>query len=164
MQDRGGSVGKSSWVLEAAAAVEGSVAWLEEGLTPDMYTVLVGAVIGAMAGKMESAILRGSSNFTQLGGLQFDRDVRNLIQLLAPIAPGAPVRERLGRLTQAAALISFETVDEVAEFYGGGGSSPSMTEGGTTEKSLWKLAPSELRQVMALRVDWLPEDLQRLKL
>ena len=54
--------------------------------------------------------------FSQLGGLQLERDVRLLVSVLGE-ATGHPVRDKFARLAQMGTLLGLESVAELLEFW-----------------------------------------------
>ena len=54
--------------------------------------------------------------FSQLGGLQLERDVRLLVSVLGE-ATGRPVRDKFARLAQMGTLLGLESVAELLEFW-----------------------------------------------
>lgn len=92
------------------------------------------------------------STFNRLGGLQFDKELRSLIQYLTSITEWT-VRDKFARLSQIATVLNLEKVQELLDYWGG--NSGPLT---------WRLTPGEVRTVLALRSDFRNEDIQRLKL
>jgi len=77
------------------------------------------------------------SRFSRLGGLLLDREIRSLTSFLTSVTTWS-VRDRFARLSQMATILNLETAAEMAEVWGGGGVT-------------WRLAPNEVRQLLALR-------------
>jgi hypothetical protein len=86
----------------------------------------------------------------QIGGLQFDKELRILIGYLTSSTSWS-VRDKFSRLTQMTILLSLEKVSELSDYWGKGPVS-------------WRLTPQEVRQVLTLRTDFRSEDIRRLKL
>lgn len=100
----------------------------------------------------ESSGLTGK-RFNALGGLQADRDVRSLGAYFADKCRGSSVRDVFARLSQIAMLVNLESANEIYDVWGG-------NAGGMT----WRLAPSEVRMALKLRVDWSEESINELRL
>ncbi len=88
--------------------------------------------------------------FSQLGGLQLDRDLRLMLSTLADLTQ-KPVRDKFSRLTQTATLLSLEGLSEVNDVWGDGG-------GAIT----WRLTESQARAVLAQRIDFSPQQVAAL--
>mmetsp|Transcript_22703 Transcript_22703/g.40496 ORF Transcript_22703/g.40496 Transcript_22703/m.40496 type:complete len:99 (-) Transcript_22703:227-523(-) len=90
--------------------------------------------------------------FTQLGGLQLDKDVRTVIAWFTARC-GREVRDTFGRLSQFALLLNLDRPADVLDFWGV-----------KVNGMVWQLTADELRKVLALRDDFKPEEIQRLAL
>ena len=110
--------------------------------------VLLRAVAYA-ADKLERLVLQ--RRFNRLGALQLDTDVRAFQQPLAALAH-RPVRDACTRLAQIALFLG---VDDPAE-------APQLWAAGSGAGAPWRLAPAEVRRVLALRTDFRPDQLRRL--
>ncbi|XP_007435481.1 conserved oligomeric Golgi complex subunit 4, partial [Python bivittatus] len=88
----------------------------------------------------------------QLGGLQFDKELRSLIAYLTTITTWT-IRDKFARLSQMATILNLERVTEILDYWG-------PNSGPLT----WCLTPAEVRQVLALRMDFRSEDIKRLRL
>ncbi|RMX46539.1 hypothetical protein pdam_00021707 [Pocillopora damicornis] len=93
-----------------------------------------------------------SHNISELGGLQFDKELRSLVGYLTAVTQWT-IRDKFARLTQIATVLNLEKVGEIMDYWGP--NSGPMT---------WRLTPTEVRQVLSLRVDFRSEDINRLKL
>jgi hypothetical protein len=78
-------------------------------------------------------------NSLQLGGLVFDKEVRVLVSYLTNTTSWS-IRDKFARLTQMATVLNLERVTEISDYWGS--NSGSLT---------WRLSPTEVRQIMALR-------------
>jgi hypothetical protein len=87
-----------------------------------------------------------------LGGLQFDRELRSLVNFLTGVT-SQTVRDRFARLHQMNTVLKLEEPNEVLEYYGG--SSSGVT---------WRLTPMEVRQVLNLRIDFRSDEIRKLNL
>nr|KJB29885.1 hypothetical protein B456_005G122300 [Gossypium raimondii] len=97
-------------------------------------------------------VIMMQKRFSQLGGLQLDRDTRALVSHFSGMTQRT-VRDKFARLTQMATILNLEKVSEILDFWGE--NSGPMT---------WRLTPAEVRRVLSLRVDFKPEAIAALKL
>lgn len=74
-----------------------------------------------------------------MGGLVLDKEIRSLAGYITA-ASSWSVRDKFARLTQIATVLNLEQVNEINEYWGN-------HDGALT----WRLTPSELRSIMALR-------------
>lgn len=138
------------WVQLLLHAVETNVAWLQPLMTTNNYDSFVHLVIEFIVKRLEVIMMQ--KRFSQLGGLQLDRDVRALVSYFSSITQRT-VRDKFARLTQMATILNLEKVSEILDFWGE--NSGPMT---------WRLTPAEVRRVLGLRVDFKPEAIAALKL
>ncbi|KAF7242830.1 Conserved oligomeric Golgi complex subunit 4 [Varanus komodoensis] len=99
---------------------------------------------------MEEYFMRETVN--KLGGLQFDKELRSLIAYLTTVTTWT-IRDKFARLSQMATILNLERVTEILDYWG-------PNSGPLT----WRLTPAEVRQVLALRMDFRNEDIKRLRL
>ena len=78
-------------------------------------------------------------SFEQLGALQLDKELRALITYLSA-ATTWTIRDRFTRLTQIVTILNLESLSEISEYWG-----PN------TGSITWRLTPSEVRKILALR-------------
>ena len=57
------------------------------------------------------------------------------------------IREKFSRLSQMATILNLESVEEIQDF-----------------QENWKFSPMEMKQILNLRVDFINEDIKRLRL
>ncbi|KAL8494828.1 hypothetical protein ACS0TY_019128 [Phlomoides rotata] len=138
------------WVQRLLHAVEINVAWLQPAMTPSNYDTFVHLVIDFIVKRLEVIMMQ--KRFSQLGGLQLDRDARMLVSHFSSMTQRT-VRDKFSRLTQMATILNLEKVSEILDFWGE--NSGPMT---------WRLTPAEVRRVLGLRVDFKPEAIAALKL
>jgi conserved oligomeric Golgi complex subunit 4 len=119
-------------------------------LVEDNFDTLVQMCVRHLNKLMESAIMQ--IPFSQLGALQFDKDLRKIITYFTSIT-NRSVRGEFARLIQIASLLNLEKVSEVLDYWGE--NSGQMT---------WRLAPSEVRRVLSRRNDFSGEQIASLKL
>ncbi|KAI9076792.1 hypothetical protein K1719_041208 [Acacia pycnantha] len=138
------------WVQRLLHAVETNVAWLQPLMTANNYDTFVHLVIDFIVKRLEVIMMQ--KRFSQLGGLQLDRDVRALVSHFSGMTQRT-VRDKFARLTQMATILNLEKVSEILDFWGE--NSGPMT---------WRLTPAEVRRVLGLRIDFKPEAIAALKL
>ncbi|PQQ16053.1 conserved oligomeric Golgi complex subunit 4-like [Prunus yedoensis var. nudiflora] len=138
------------WVQRLLHAVETNVAWLQPLMTANNYDSFVHLVLDFIVKRLEATMIQ--KRFSQLGGLQLDRDARALVSHFSSMTQRT-VRDKFARLTQMATILNLEKVSEILDFWGE--NSGPMT---------WRLTPAEVRRVLSLRVDFKPEAISALKL
>ena len=110
-------------------------------LTSNNYEIFVGMMASEVTLQIEKASIK--SKFSRLGGLQFDREIRSLVSFFATWS----MREKFSRLNQIATILNLEAVGEINDFH-----------------ENWKLTPTEMKQILALRVDFNVEEVKKLRL
>uniref|UniRef100_A0A7N0T4H0 Conserved oligomeric Golgi complex subunit 4 n=1 Tax=Kalanchoe fedtschenkoi TaxID=63787 RepID=A0A7N0T4H0_KALFE len=138
------------WVQRLLHAVETNAGWLQPVMTANNYDSFVHLVIDFITKRLEVIMMQ--KRFSQLGGLQLDRDARTLVSHFSGMTQRT-VRDKFARLTQMATILNLEKVSEILDFWGE--NSGPMT---------WRLTPAEVRRVLGLRVDFRPEAIAALKL
>ncbi|KAK2649949.1 hypothetical protein Ddye_017438 [Dipteronia dyeriana] len=138
------------WVQRLLHAVETNAAWLQPLMTGSNYDSFVHLIIDFIVKRLEVIMMQ--KKFSQLGGLQLDRDTRALVSHFSSMTQRT-VRDKFARLTQMATILNLEKVSEILDFWGE--NSGPMT---------WRLTPAEVRRVLGLRVDFKPEAIAALKL
>ncbi|MBA0738389.1 hypothetical protein Gogos_011753 [Gossypium gossypioides] len=138
------------WVQRLLHAFEINVAWLQPLMTTNNYDSFVHLVIDFIVKRLEVIMMQ--KRFSQLGGLQLDRDTRALVSHFSGMTQRT-VRDKFARLTQMATILNLEKVSEILDFWGE--NSGPMT---------WRLTPAEVRRVLSLRVDFKPEAIAALRL
>lgn len=138
------------WVQRLLHAVETNAGWLQPVMTANNYDTFVHLIIDFIAKRLEVIMMQ--KRFSQLGGLQLDRDARALVSHFSSMTQRT-VRDKFARLTQMATILNLEKVSEILDFWGE--NSGPMT---------WRLTPAEVRRVLGLRVDFKPEAIAALKL
>lgn len=123
---------------------------MQYALTPALAHAVLTKVATYVAKQLEPRIRRKRVN--QLGGLQFDSDMRALASFFA-VRSGRRIRARFARLLQMAQLLTLETPAEVLEYWG--------PNAGVVP---WELSAEEVRSTLALRTDFSPQDVMRLRL
>ncbi|RUS75451.1 hypothetical protein EGW08_016774 [Elysia chlorotica] len=119
-------------------------------MTSANYDRFAMAMSGEITQQLEKAVTK--TVFNRLGGLQFDRELRALVGYMSSVTTWT-VRDKFARLTQMATILNLERVSEIMDYWG-------QNSGPLT----WRLTPTEVRQILALRIDFRNEDIKRLKL
>lgn len=127
-----------AWSRAMLVAFSTQYAWLQAVVTPGVYEATVTSAVDKVVARMEAAVAQ--KRFTQLGGLQLERDVRALMVGLTD-ATGKSQRERFSRLQQTATVLGLETAEEASEL---------MKDGGVA----WRLSSLDIRQALSQRVDF----------
>jgi len=117
-------------------------------LTPNNTEAIVQRTLSSVTSRFEAVTLK--KRFNQLGGLQFDKDVRALREYFKQISSTA-VRDKFTRLTQIASIVSLERVEEIELYWDSGG----MT---------WRLTAEEVRKVLSLRTDFTADAIAKIAL
>eukprot|EP00762_Andalucia_godoyi_P002058 ANDGO_02607.mRNA.1 Conserved oligomeric Golgi complex subunit 4 len=115
-------------------------------LSEDNYDFFLLSVIDILVRRLEK-LLFGKAGFTQLGGLQLDKDVRNLSNFFASLCKSS-VRDRFQRLSLIASLLSIDKLSEFRDYYSG---KSSILDG------------KDVKLVLRLRVDFGQQAVDRLK-
>ncbi|KAG7558000.1 Pentatricopeptide repeat [Arabidopsis suecica] len=138
------------WVQRLLHSVETNAAWLQPLMTSNNYDSFLHLIIDFIVKRLEVIMMQ--KRFSQLGGLQLDRDTRALVSHFSGMTQRT-VRDKFARLTQMATILNLEKVSEILDFWGE--NSGPMT---------WRLTPAEVRRVLGLRVEFKPESISALKL
>ncbi|KAG9336937.1 hypothetical protein JZ751_029952 [Albula glossodonta] len=138
------------WVQQFIVNLEQLMAEFKAGLSPVIYDTLTSLMTSLISLEMEKAVLK--CTFSRLGGLQFDKELRSLVAYLTTVTTWT-IRDKFARLTQMATILNLERVTEILDYWG-------PNSGPLT----WRLTPAEVRQVLALRIDFRSEDIKRLRL
>ncbi len=121
--------------------LDGLLVSFKGSLTAGNYETFVGMLASDVTLQIEKVTLK--SKFSRLGGLQYDREIRSLVSFFA----GWSMREKFSRLNQIATVLNLEAVSEINDF-----------------QENWRLTPTEMKQVLGLRVDFLPEEVKKLRM
>ncbi|XP_038223671.1 conserved oligomeric Golgi complex subunit 4 isoform X1 [Dermochelys coriacea] len=138
------------WVQQFIINLEQQMAEFKAGLSLVIYDSLSSLTTSLIAIELEKVVLK--STFSRLGGLQFDKELRSLIAYLTTVTTWT-IRDKFARLSQMATILNLERVTEILDYWG-------PNSGPLT----WRLTPAEVRQVLALRIDFRSEDIKRLRL
>ncbi|KAI3877335.1 hypothetical protein MKX03_026392 [Papaver bracteatum] len=138
------------WVQKLLHVVETNAAWLQPTMTSSNYDSFVHLIIDFIVKRLEVIMMQKKLN--QLGGLQLDRDARELLSHFSGMTQRT-VREKFSRLTQMATILNLEMVSEILDFWGE-----------NARPVTWRLTPAEVRRVLGLTVDFRPEAIAALRL
>ncbi|KAL6746871.1 component of oligomeric golgi complex 4 [Haematococcus lacustris] len=137
------------WVQRLLVGLELAVTWLQPLLTANNYEGMVHGVLDKVVARLEALLSRKA--FSQLGGLQLDRDTRTLVSHLADLTHRT-VRDKFARLNQMALVLGLESVDELVDYWGG---DSALT---------WRLTAAEVRSTLSQRADFSPAAIAALQL
>ena len=102
---------------------------------PEAVDAVLDALVDQTCNRLQSTI-GGMTGVSLYGGLQFDQDVRALMQFFVRTAENVPVRKKFKRLTQISSLLSLEHPRELRDFY-------------SSQK--WELGNEDIRRFLCLR-------------
>ncbi|KAJ3046090.1 Golgi transport complex subunit 4 [Rhizophlyctis rosea] len=119
--------------------------------TETNYNQTIVLTIDQVAKDWERHIL-ANQRFNQFGALRFDKDLRAITSHLTGLIPWT-TRDKFTRLHQISTLLNVESLSEVNDCIN--------AKGGPVA---WRLTVAEVRKVLALRTDFTPEEITRLKL
>lgn len=122
------------------ASLDKQIASFESVLHTENFQSLLLTVCSEVESQMERVIMKCS--FNRLGGLQLDREFRQLTAYLSGVA-GWTARERCARLGQIVALLNVENVEEAVE----------LREATRTSSITRVLSTADTIKVLQLRVD-----------
>ena len=132
------------WVQGTIVNIDMLIQSFRPSLTQANFDSFVNIVASEVTLQLEKTVLKIS--FNRLGGLQFDKEVRNLSSFLTSVTSWS-IRDKFSRLQQMASILNIETLAEIEECTG-----------------VNKLTPVEVRSILRLRVDFKPEEIKRVKL
>jgi len=113
---------------------------LREILTESNTEAIVQRTLHSVTTRIEEVAMQ--KKFNQLGGLQFDKDVRTLKNYFNQVST-SPIRDKFTRLTQIAFMLgSLEDASEIGLYWG---EASSMN---------WRLSADEVRRVLSLRAEF----------
>ncbi|ESO82827.1 hypothetical protein LOTGIDRAFT_108827, partial [Lottia gigantea] len=138
------------WLQSFIANLDTILNTFKASLTPANNEKFVNLITGEITVQLEKAVIK--TVFNRLGGLQFDKELRSLVGYLTSVTTWT-IRDKFARLTQMATILNLEKVSEILDYWG-------QNSGPLT----WRLTPTEVRQILSLRIDFRSEDIKRLKL
>jgi hypothetical protein len=122
----------------------------EDALLPENYEELLESVSVEAAHQMERVIYK--CGFNHLGGIQLDKEYRQLASYLTNIA-GWKVREKCSKLSQIVNILSSDSIEEAVNFF-------KQLE--TSSSGI--LTINELKKILSLRIDFSKDKIKSLKL
>lgn len=138
------------WVQNYILQIDNMLATFKSALSTGNYDTFVSQVTTEVTFQLEKTVLKTS--FNRLGGLQFDKELRALVGYLSSVTTWT-IRDKFARLTQMATILNLERVNELLDYWG-------PNSGPLT----WRLTPTEVRNILSLRVDFRSEEIKKLKL
>uniref|UniRef100_A0A1I7XTL7 Conserved oligomeric Golgi complex subunit 4 n=1 Tax=Heterorhabditis bacteriophora TaxID=37862 RepID=A0A1I7XTL7_HETBA len=127
------------------------IAYFEPLLLKENYQALLLSVCSETDRQMERVIMK--CTFNRLGGLQLDKEFRQLSGYLSGVA-GWSARERTARLAQIVSLLNVESIEEASELW----------EQRHSSSIVRPLTAAEARKILQLRADFSPALVQQLEL
>jgi hypothetical protein len=140
--------GAPQWAHALVVTFASNFSWLQSYLTPTLYDTVIHSAVDKVAARMEAAI--SQKRFTQLGGLQLEREIRSLVVGLSDLSSRS-VREKFAKLRQTATVLGLESAEEAAEL---------VSDGDVA----WRLSPLDVRQALSQRVEFSPAAVAAVKL
>ncbi|KAI6006065.1 COG4-domain-containing protein [Pisolithus albus] len=116
---------------------EGLADGYKDTFTENNYRVLFGLAIDALLRPWEKHIL--TLQFSELGAVHFDRDLRSIVAYLSSQTTFGDIREKFVRLQQISLLLNLDHGEDVEAFYNGSGTP-------------WKLSLQEAKSIAGLKV------------
>ncbi|KAK1163657.1 conserved oligomeric Golgi complex subunit 4 isoform X1 [Acipenser oxyrinchus oxyrinchus] len=137
------------WVQQLILNLEQLMGEFKTALSSVIYDNLTSLMTSLVAIELEKAVFK--STFSRLGGLHFDKELRSLVAYLTTVTTWT-IRDKFARLTQMGTILNLERVTEILDYWG------------LTPAPHLEAHPAEVRQVLALRIDFRSEDIKRLRL
>lgn len=138
------------WVQNFILHIDSLLVSFKDFFSDSNHDALIGHISSEITTQLEKAVMK--TTFNGLGGLQFDKELRSLVNYLTS-ATTWTIRDKFARLSQISTILNLENVNEILDCWGS--NSGPLT---------WRLTPSEVRQALTLRIDFRSEDIRKLKL
>ena len=138
------------WAQRVLASLEECSAQLQPLLTQANYDSVVHLIIDAIVGRIEAVLMQ--KRFNQLGALQLDKEVRGLVSQTSSLTERT-VRDKFARLSHISTALNLDNPAEILDYWG--------ENAGTMN---WRLTGREVKQVLRLRRDFAPDDIELLTL
>ena len=138
------------WAQRVLASLEEYSAQLQPLLTQANYDSVVHLIIDAIVGRIEAVLMQ--KRFNQLGALQLDKEVRGLVSQTSSLTERT-VRDKFARLSHISTALNLDNPAEILDYWG--------ENAGTMN---WRLTGREVKQVLRLRRDFAPDDIELLAL
>ncbi|KFD71309.1 hypothetical protein M514_03559 [Trichuris suis] len=139
---------RNVFVESIVSTLDNVLATIKVQLSEPLYASLLIRVAAETALLVEKVVMKGTYN--RLGGLLLDKQVRELANYLTSLS-GWASREKFSRLNQVTCLLNVDSVREAKEFC-------------QSDTVVWLLSPSEVRQVLALRIDLPGNEIRKIQL
>lgn len=123
------------WSISMVQVFGQTFSWLENILAPKIYRSVIELAVDKIVTRMEACVAQ--KQFSQLGGLQLEKDVRALAIGLTDVTKSS-MRDKFSRLQQIATVLGVETASEAADLIG---------------DSLLSLTNLDIRQALSQRLD-----------
>lgn len=169
--DASSGEGVNAFTTEFLPVLASILAPYQFALTPSLAVAVVTKVASYLSKQLEPRIKR--KRFNQLGGLQFDGDMRALLAFFVCRA-SRRVRDKFVRLMQMGQVLNLETPDEIMEYWTPSAGSTSIASSSSASGAgggvsagmgmVWELSADEVKATLGLRVDFSPADIQNLSL
>jgi hypothetical protein len=128
---------------------------ITENLVPIMsssnFSKVVHQILEDLSRRIEMIVMT-RLRFNHLGGLHFEREIRKLVANLTSLMQ-CQMRDIFSRLNQIGMVLSFETFDEIMDYWGD--RSGLLT---------WRINRSEVKRILSLRVDFRLDSIEALQL
>ncbi|KAL0947222.1 hypothetical protein HGRIS_013339 [Hohenbuehelia grisea] len=108
-----------------------------ETFTEHNYRIIFGLVLDVLLRPWEKLVT--NMQYSELGAIRFDRDLRSIIAYLASQTAFGDAREKFTRLQQISTLLNLDSEEDVEEFYNGSGIT-------------WKLTTQEAKAIAGLKI------------
>lgn len=139
------------WVERLIRELESQLGPVKPCLTENNVTTLLTVIVDDLVQQIKKVMMK--KRYTFWGGMQIDKDIRQLSAFCSSVCPYVhTVRDRFATLIQIASILQLDRVTEILDYWGGEGN------------QVWRLTEREVRQVLELRKDFKPRDIQNLKL
>ncbi len=135
----------ANWPLRLVRQLESLVSPFRRSMLPVCWESLSKSIALALVARLERGVV--AKKYNALGALQLSRDIAHVTQVVIAMCPQA--RGDVSRLNQMCVTLSAETCSDVQELAAG---------------PQWRLTPGETRRLLARRVEFKPEDIERVQL
>ncbi|XP_049850935.1 conserved oligomeric Golgi complex subunit 4-like [Schistocerca gregaria] len=159
-----GQINDETWVTFYQDYLRKSALPFKEYLDASCFDDLMLRIVSFLAAQVELVTLQ--KKFSQLGGFQFDSDVRAIWRFFSDCMTGG-VRDKLSKLKEIATCLCLEKETDILELWE---EAVPCAELGLSDASdrerrnAWHLGPDEVRSFMKRRCDWSPKTIDDLKL
>ena len=133
-------------------------------LSQNNFDLFIQECVSIIISKIELIIFK--KNFSQFGGLQFDKDIRSLMIFFSN-KTHKTVRDKFLRLTQISSLLKMFKINEVLDYQGNSSTNTgnvNLSSNLENQVLTWRLTPNEIRNVLYLRNDFSKDSIRKLKL